>query len=56
MKLGFISAILENSSFEEVIDTAADLGYECVEVACWPREKATRRYAGTTHIHFLQFE
>lgn len=50
MKLGFISAILENSSFEEVIDTAADLGYECVEVACWPREKATRRYAGTTHI------
>ena len=50
MKLGFISSILENSSFEEVIDTAADLGYECVEVACWPREKATRRYAGTTHI------
>ena len=28
MKLGFISSILENSSFEEVIDTAADLGYE----------------------------
>ena len=51
MKLGFISAILDNSSFEEVIDTAASMGYECVEVACWPVEKASRRYAGVTHIH-----
>lgn len=51
MKLGFISAILDNSSFEEVIDTAASIGYECVEVACWPVEKASRRYAGVTHIN-----
>lgn len=50
MKLGFISSILDSSSFEEVIDTAAELGYECVEVACWPKEKAARRYAGITHI------
>ena len=50
MKLGFISSILDTSSFEEVIDTAAALGYECVEVACWPKEKAARRYAGITHI------
>lgn len=50
MKLGFISSILDSSSFEEVIDTAAELGYECVEVACWPKEKAVRRYAGITHI------
>ena len=50
MKLGFISSILDTYSFEEVIDTAAALGYECVEVACWPKEKATRRYAGITHI------
>lgn len=50
MKLGFITAILDTASFEEVIDTAAELGYECVEVACWPKEKATRRYAGVTHI------
>ena len=50
MKLGFISSILDTYSFEEVIDTAAALGYECVEVACWPREKAARRYAGITHI------
>ena len=39
MKLGFVSAILDNCSFEEVIDTAASIGYECVEVACWPVEK-----------------
>lgn len=50
MKLGFISSILDTSSFEDVIDTAAKLGYECVEVACWPKEKAARRYAGITHI------
>lgn len=50
MKLGFISSILDTSSFEDVIDTAAALGYECVEMACWPKEKAARRYAGITHI------
>ena len=57
MKLGFISSILESSSFEEVIDTASELGYECVEAACWPKEKAARRYAGITHIRtiFLVF-
>ncbi|MCP1110684.1 sugar phosphate isomerase/epimerase [Lachnospiraceae bacterium PF1-21] len=50
MKLGFISSILDTCSFKEVIDTASSIGYECVEVACWPKEKATRRYAGVTHI------
>lgn len=51
MKLGFVSAILDDSSFEEVINTAADYGFECVEMACWPVEKAARRYAGVTHIN-----
>lgn len=32
MKLGFVSAILDGWSFEEMIDTAARLGYACVEV------------------------
>lgn len=50
MKLGFISAILEQWPFEEMIDTAAALGFSCVEVACWPRGKAERRYAGVSHI------
>lgn len=51
MKLGFVSAILDTASFEEVIDTASSIGFECVEVACWPVEKASRRYAGVTHLN-----
>lgn len=50
MKLGFLSAILPDLSFEEVIDFAAETGYEAVEVACWPSGKAERRYGGVTHI------
>ncbi|MEY8354030.1 sugar phosphate isomerase/epimerase [Lachnospiraceae bacterium 54-53] len=50
MKLGFVSAILADWSFEEMIDTAAMMGFQCVEAACWPRGKAERRYAGVSHI------
>ena len=32
MKLGFVSAILDGWSFEEMIDTARDLGFSCVEI------------------------
>ena len=51
MKLGFVSAILDGATFEEMIDAAATLGYRCVEVACWPAGKAERRYAGVSHIN-----
>ena len=50
MKLGIVSAIFDQSSFEEMIDIVADTGLECVEVACWPKGKAERRYAGVSHI------
>lgn len=50
MKLGLVSAILDWMPFEEMIDTVSSLGYECVEVACWPDGKAERRYAGVSHI------
>lgn len=50
MKLGFVSAILDKSNYEEMIDTAAELGFQCVEVASWPQGKAERRYAGVSHI------
>lgn len=50
MKLGFVSAILDGWSFEEMIETAAGMGFSCVEVACWPKGKAERRYAGVSHI------
>ena len=50
MKLGLVSAILPDLTFEEVIDYVAGVGFECVEVCCWPKGKAVRRYAGVTHI------
>ena len=50
MKLGFVSAILDQSNFEEMMDIASELGFQCVEVACWPQGKAERRYAGVSHI------
>ena len=50
MKLGFVSAILDGWTFEEMIDVAHDMGYTCVEVACWPNGTAERRYAGVSHI------
>ena len=50
MQLGFVSAILPELSLTEVLQTAADLNYHCVEVMCWPVGKAERRYAGVTHI------
>lgn len=50
MKLGFVSAILAEQPLEFVLDTAEELGYDCVEVMCWPVGKAERRYAGVTHI------
>ena len=50
MKLGFVSAILADKSFEEVIDFAADKHFSCGELMCWPKGKAERRYAGITHV------
>ena len=50
MKLGLVSAILPDFTFEEVFDYAASVGFKCVEVCCWPKGKAARRYAGVTHI------
>ena len=49
-KFGFLSAILPDYTFEQVMDFAGDNGFECVEVCCWPKGKAARRYAGVTHI------
>ena len=50
MKLGLVSAILPDLTFEEVVDYASSVGFECLEVCCWPKGKAVRRYAGITHI------
>ena len=42
MQLGFVSAILPDLGLEEVMQCAADSGFDCVEVMCWPRGKAER--------------
>lgn len=51
MKMGLVSAILDGWTFEEMVDTVSSMGFECVEVACWPQGKAERRYAGVSHIN-----
>ncbi|MCP9746507.1 sugar phosphate isomerase/epimerase [Lacihabitans sp. CS3-21] len=51
LKLGFVSAILADYSFENVVDFAANNDFKCVEIMCWPGDSAdARRYAGVTHI------
>jgi len=56
MQLGFVSAILPELTLEEVISCAAELGYDCLEVMCWPQGKAERRYAGVTHIEVAELK
>ncbi len=50
MQLGFVSAILPDLGFDEVMLFAKQTGFDCVEIMCWPKGKAERRYAGVTHI------
>jgi len=50
MQLGFVSAILPELSLDEVVATAKNIGFRCVELMCWPPSKADRRYAGVTHV------
>lgn len=51
IQLGFATAIVPELSLAEVLRLAADIGYDCVEVMCWPPASGIeRRYAGVTHI------
>ncbi len=50
MKLGFFTAAFAGNTLEQAAEWGADSGFQAIEVACWPLEKATRRYAGVTHI------
>jgi len=56
MKLGFVSAILPDLSLEEVAGFAAAEGFSCVELMCWPKGPAERRYAGITHVDVNDFD
>ena len=50
MKLGIFSAAFPQWSLEQFTDWAAASGFETVELACWPQQKADRRYAGVTTL------
>lgn len=50
LKLGFVSAILPDLSLDEVLSFASSAKFDCIEVMCWPKGKAERRYAGVTHV------
>jgi sugar phosphate isomerase/epimerase len=52
LDLGFVSAILADYDFENVIKFASEHRFRCVEIMCWPSTNAdARRYAGITHIN-----
>jgi sugar phosphate isomerase/epimerase len=55
MKLGFVSAVFQDLQLEEVVEFASAEGFSCVELMCWPRGEAERRYAGVTHIDVVGF-
>lgn len=55
MKLGFVSAILSDLTLEQVLAFAAEEGFACVELMCWPPGDADRRYAGVTHLDVTSF-
>ncbi len=55
LTLGFVSAILPDLNLEEVLAFASSNGFACVELMCWPKGKAERRYAGITHIDVVGF-
>lgn len=56
MRLGFVSAILPDLNLEEIVRFAEAEDFECVELMCWPRGKAERRYAGVTHLDVAELD
>jgi len=56
MKLGLFTAAFPQYNLEQSADWAVENGFEALELACWPREKANRRYAGVTTIDVVDME
>lgn len=54
MKLGLLSAILADKNFRQTVDLCTEIGFEAVEVACWPNQGKQRRYAGVCHLDVNQ--
>jgi len=56
MKLGIFTAAFPGKSLDEVAAWTAENGFETLEIACWPLEKASRRYAGVNTIDVVDFD
>ena len=56
MKLGFFTAALPGNTLEQAAQWGAESGFQAIEIACWPLEKASRRYAGVTHINVTDLD
>ena len=56
MKLGFFTAALPGNSLEQAAQWGAESGFQAIEIACWPHEKAARRYAGVTHVDVSELD
>jgi sugar phosphate isomerase/epimerase len=56
MKLGFFTSAFPGNTLEPIARWGAESGFGAIEIACWPLEKATRRYAGMTHIDATALE
>jgi sugar phosphate isomerase/epimerase len=56
MQLGFVTAVLGDLTLEQVLAQAATIGYDCVEVMCWPAAGGVdREYGGVCHIDCGEF-
>jgi len=56
MKLGFFTAALPGNTLEQAAQWGVESGFQAIEIACWPLERATRRYAGVTHINVTELD
>lgn len=54
LSLGFMTAIVPELNLAEVFELAAEIGFDCIEVMCWPPMAANRRYSGITHFDATQ--
>ncbi len=51
MKLGILTAPFADTALTDVAGWASSVGFEALEIACWPKTSGpSRRYAGTSHI------
>ena len=55
MQLGFVTAIFGDLKLEEVLKHASQIGYDCVEVMCWPPGTSDREYGGVCHLNCTDF-